>query len=433
MSQNSSASSYLSSGNTQKPSYNKHFPRSFLLNYGGAIQDISEEAILSRLHDFNCEWLQCPNIALSEMAQTLGENFPILAAQTPGVLDADFVDSILVHLRPLSTILSRLDNKDKSTSEPATREDVVALMKTTTGEPDLEERLREGLNAAGALFMTCVHLLVPLTLMRNPQEFADKARRTPANQKFKEDPMLRRMRDFVLDSVTKKRRPVPGASIWEAVDEEEEASQPATSSRHARSLPSAWEEEPDSARPESSQPAARSGTVNWTSAPPSRKGKRPARGPLTSTPVKTSTKKRRVAAPPSSSSSSSSSEDSDEEERSPLSSAKAGKASVSRATPGKTPAAESGTKASSKKTNRKAVSSSSSSLSSDSSEEEGKQCKAKASKTQKESAGQGKKPCQQTGKAPTSANQRAKAKADSKAKEAAKKERQIRGQQHPRR
>lgn len=113
MSQTSSASSYSSSGNTQKPSYNKHFPRSFLLNYGGAIQDISEEAILSRLHDFNCEWLQCPNIALSEMAQTLGENFPILAAQTPGVLDADFVDSILVHLRPLSTILSRLDNKDE--------------------------------------------------------------------------------------------------------------------------------------------------------------------------------------------------------------------------------------------------------------------------------------------------------------------------------
>ena len=409
MSQNLSASSHNSSGKTQKPSYNKHFPRSFLLNYGRAIQDISEEAILSRVHDFNCEWLQRPNIALSEMAQTLRENFPILAAQTPGVLDADFVDSILVHFRPLNAILSRLDNKDKSTSEPPTREDVVAVMKTITGDANLEERLREGLNAAGALFMTCVHLLVPLTLMRNPEEYAEKARCIPANQKFKEDPTPRRMRDFVLDSVTKKCRPVPGASIWEAVDEEEEELQPATSSRCARSLPSAWEEEPDSARPESSQPAARSGTVDWTSVPPSRKGKRPARGPLTSTLVKTSTKKRRVAAPPSSSSSSSSSEDSDEEERRPLSSAKAGKASVSRAAPG--------TKASSKKKNKKALSflsSSSSSLSSDSSEEQGKQCKAKASKTQKESAGQGKKPCQETGKAPTSANQKAKPKADAR-------------------
>ena len=106
----------FSSGQNQKPSYNKHFPRSFLLNYGGAIQDISKEAILSCLHDFNCEWLQRPNIALSEMAQTLRENFPILVAQTPNVLDTDFVDSILVHFRPLSAILSRLDNKDKTTS-----------------------------------------------------------------------------------------------------------------------------------------------------------------------------------------------------------------------------------------------------------------------------------------------------------------------------
>ena len=215
MSQSSSASSFSSTGSSLKPSYNKHFPRSFLLNYGRAIQDISEEAILSRLHDFNCEWLQQPNIALSEMAQALRENFPILAAQTPGVLDAEFFDSILLHFRPLSsTQLSRLDNKDKTTSEPATQEDIVALMKTITGQPELKERLREGLNAAGALFMTCVHLLVPLTLMRNPQEFADKAHHTLANQSFKDDPTPRRMCNFVLDSVTKKRRPVPGASIW---------------------------------------------------------------------------------------------------------------------------------------------------------------------------------------------------------------------------
>ena len=378
-------------------------------------------SILSRLHDFNCEWLQRPNIALSEMAQTLRENFPILAAQTPGVLDADFVESILVHFWPLTAILSRLDNKDKSTSEPATREDVVQLMKTITGEPDLEDRLREGLNAAGALFMTCVHLLVPLTLMRNPLEFADKARRAPANQIFKEDSSARRMRDFVLDSVTKKRRPVPGTSIWEVLDEEEEDSQPTTSSRRARSLPSAWEEE----EADSSQPPARSRAADWTSAPPSRRGKRPAPGPLTSTPVNKPAKKCRVAAPLSSSSSSSSSEDSGEEESRPLSSAKAAKpakASVPRAPPGKSPGTESGSKASSKKTKKAVSSSSSSSLSSlESSDEEDKRSKAKASKSVKESAAQSKKACQQTGKAPTAATAKEKGKVDSKAKEAAKK------------
>ena len=69
--------------------------------------------------------------------------------------------------------------------------------------------------------MICVHLLVPLTLMRNLEEFTEKARWTPANQSFKEDPTPRRMHNFVLDSITKKRRPVPGASIWDTAEEDD--------------------------------------------------------------------------------------------------------------------------------------------------------------------------------------------------------------------
>ena len=402
MSQNSSSS--FSSGQGHKPSYNKHFPRSFLLNYGGAIQDISEEAVLSRLHDFNCEWLQRPNIALSEMAQTLRENFPILASNSPNVQDGDFVESILTHFRPLSNILSRMDNKDKTSSEPASREDVVEFMKVITGQPDLEERLREGLNAAGALFMTCVHLLVPITLMRNPQEFAEKARRTPANQRFKEDPSAKRMRDFILDSVTRRRRPGPGASIWDAPDEEDEVPQAASSRGRARSLPSAWEDDA-----EEFQPPARPRQVDWTSAAPTRRGKRPAPGPSTSTPVQ-SGKKRRLPAPPSSASSSSS-EDEKEEEARPLALAKAAKTAkktVSRPAPSKAAA------------KKKAVSSSSScssSSSSDSSGEEAKQEKSKASKSQKQSQAESQKPKDKKGKTPTPANTKDKAKADGKSKQ----------------
>ena len=369
-------------------------------NYGGAIQDISEEAVLSRLHDFNCEWLQRPNIALSEMAQTLRENSPILAANSPNVLDGEFVESILTHFRPLSTVLSRMDNKDKTTSEPASREDVVDLMKVITGQPELEERLREGLNAAGALFMTCVHLLVPITLMRNPQEYAEKARRTPANQKFKEDPSARKMRDFILDSVTRRRRPVPGASIWDAPDEDEEVPQAASTRGRARSLPSAWEDEAEEV-----QPPARPRQVDWTSMPPTRRGKRPAPGPSTSTPIRSS-KKRRLPAPPSSSSSSSSEDE--EQEAQPLASAKAaktGKKAASRPQP---------TKAAGKKIAVSSSSSSSSSSSADSSGDEGKQEKAKASKSDNQGEPQGQKGKDKTAKKPTSANAKDKQKPDAK-------------------
>ena len=322
MSQVSSSSSFLSgSGTAPKTSYNKHFPRSFLLNYGGALQDLNDEAVLKRLHDFNCEWLQRPNIAMSEMAQTLRENFPLLLQHTQGALDGNFVKSILRHFRPLAGALSRLDNKDKSNNDPATREDVVTVLKTITSEAELEDCIREGLNAAGSLFMVCVHLLVPLTLMRNAEEYAEKACRTPANQAFKEEPSVRRMCSFVLDSITKRCRPVPGASIWDCVDEEDDDSSNAHSSSRgrprgrptagaSRRLPSSWEDEGDSGGDDSLQPSqpSRSArhrfTGDWLAQPdhsspspqPLRGSKRPVTRPLSSTPVKGSNKRPRAAA-----------------------------------------------------------------------------------------------------------------------------------------
>ena len=186
MSQSSSSSCSFSSSSSGKCGYNKHFPRSFLLNYGAALQDPKEEAILKHVHDFNCEWLQRPNIAISELAQTLQENLPLLQQYSGTIFMPDFVDDLASCLEPLKDVLSRLDNKDKSTSKPASREDVMSLLGTIDGQPEVEDFAVESLNAAGPLFTVCVHLLVPMTLMRNPEEFVEKARCTPQNAAFKE-------------------------------------------------------------------------------------------------------------------------------------------------------------------------------------------------------------------------------------------------------
>lgn len=65
-------------GSSPKPNYNKHFPRSFMLNYGEALQDLPDEKILARLKSWNCEWLSRPNIAISEMAAMLKDNWEII-------------------------------------------------------------------------------------------------------------------------------------------------------------------------------------------------------------------------------------------------------------------------------------------------------------------------------------------------------------------
>ena len=76
------------------------------------------------------------------------------------------------------------------TTEPPTCDDVISLLRTVDRDVELNEAIVDSFNAAGPLLMMCVHLLVPQTLMRNPEEFAQKARRNVTTQAFKEDSSL---------------------------------------------------------------------------------------------------------------------------------------------------------------------------------------------------------------------------------------------------
>lgn len=343
MSQSSSSCSF-SSSSSAKLGYNKHFPRSFLLNYGAALQDPKEEAILKRVHDFNCEWLQRPNIAISELAQTLRENLPLLQQYSGTIFMPEFVQDLASRLEPLKGVL---DNKDKSTSQPASREDVVSLLRTIDGDPEVEDFAVQGLNAAGPLFMVCIHLLVPLTLMRHPEEFAEKARRTSQNASFKEDPSPRQMRDFILNSITKRRRPTSAGSIWDCLDDQdEEQGEPGPSPRrpaHARRrsqsstpLPSLWEDQEPTVLDNEAQRQVRSSRSphvsrkrRYSSTPPSSQevftqrdllpGPAPSkwkrrRQPATSTPIARPKPAKRTASSSSSSSGSSDLSSSSDEE-----------------------------------------------------------------------------------------------------------------------
>lgn len=135
MSQHNSSSGSGKSGNK----YNSHFPRSFLLSYGPAVQDISDEDVLKRLHDFNCEWMRRPNIAISEMAMTSKDNLKLFKAYRGKVFKEAFVDELEGYITPLLPALRRLDNKDKKTSEPPTKSDVCLVFCTIQENVDFEK------------------------------------------------------------------------------------------------------------------------------------------------------------------------------------------------------------------------------------------------------------------------------------------------------
>lgn len=200
----SSASGNMSIG--RKTSYNRHFPRSFLLKYGPALQDPTNNAILNRLHSWNCEWLSRLNIAISELAMTTKDNMPLIM-QFHGTLFCDqFLDDLLSSFDHLLPALSRLDNKDKTDQTPPSREDVVSLLMNLDQDTDLRQCIMDGFNAAGLLMMLVTQVLTIQTLMRNAEDFADKVSKEAQHQPFKEDPSPRGMRSYILNSITKKRR-----------------------------------------------------------------------------------------------------------------------------------------------------------------------------------------------------------------------------------
>lgn len=200
----SSASGNMSIG--RKTSYNRHFPRSFLLKYGPALQDPTDNAILNRLHSWNCAWLSRLNIAISELAMTTKDNMPLIR-QFHGTLFCDqFLDDLLSSFDHLLPALSRLDNKDKTDQMPPSREDVVSLLRNLDQDTDLRQCIMDGFNVAGLLMMLVTQVLAIQTLMRNAEDFADKVSKEAQHQPFKEDPSPRGMRSYILNSITKKRR-----------------------------------------------------------------------------------------------------------------------------------------------------------------------------------------------------------------------------------
>ena len=160
---------------------------------------------------------------MSEMAQTIKDNLPLIEQYSGTVFTHEFVQDLCSAFHPLKDALARLDNKDKSTHDVPTKEDTVAVLKQIHTNVDLEQTIQDAFNAAGPALMISAHVMAIGALMNIPQDFAEKCERNAANQNFKEEPSARNMRSFILDSIVKKRRPVKRTlSVWDEASEDEE-------------------------------------------------------------------------------------------------------------------------------------------------------------------------------------------------------------------
>lgn len=143
MSQSNQSSKSSFSSNGKKTNYNKHFPRSFLLNYGPAIQDISEDGVLTRLQEWNCEWMKRPNIVMSEMAMTVKDNLSLIRQFSGSIFSPQFVEDLVAPFEAMEDALKKLDNKNKSNNDPATRQDVINVLCTKDENEALDQAIQD--------------------------------------------------------------------------------------------------------------------------------------------------------------------------------------------------------------------------------------------------------------------------------------------------
>ena len=239
-----------SGGATPKPNYNKHFPRSFMLNYGEALSNLPDEKILCRLFDWNCEWLSRPNIAISEMASTLKENWTNIMAYWGTIFTEEFVDDLKKFVDPIVDPLRRVDNKDKLDMDSPDANDVLKILKAINFDPWVEDLFMDAFNAVGPVLMMSIHILVINCLMHNPDVFAERSVRAPTTEKFKSDPTFKNMMRYLIDQILMRRRSVKRstndwdtAAYLEEDDEEDTHQRPSRSKRtlghaHPKTAPS---------------------------------------------------------------------------------------------------------------------------------------------------------------------------------------------------
>ena len=179
-----------------------------MLNYRAALQDLSDENILSRLKDFNCEWLSGPNIAISEMAKSIKDNWPLIKKSSGKVFTRKFVQDLSKVILLLMVTYARLDNKDNSTHDPPTHDDVLDALEVINVNPEVEELMITAFNAAGPVLMTSIQMLAVNALLHNVTNFAYEAVRSPATEDFKANPNKDTMMNYLFSSLLMKRRAV---------------------------------------------------------------------------------------------------------------------------------------------------------------------------------------------------------------------------------
>ena len=112
------------------------------------------------------------------MAQTIKDNWPLIEKNSGKVFTRKFVQDLGEVILPLMDTYARLDNKDNSTHDPRTHDDVLDALEVVNVNPEVEELMVTAFNAAGPVLMTSIQMLAVRFLL-NVISLAGDTHRAP--------------------------------------------------------------------------------------------------------------------------------------------------------------------------------------------------------------------------------------------------------------
>ena len=84
----------FSKEDTDKVRFKSHFPHTFLKAYGRCYPVQTKNMFMYHVKLSNCEWLQRPNIAVSEFADTILENIDVMEQYRDVVIGSEYLNVI---------------------------------------------------------------------------------------------------------------------------------------------------------------------------------------------------------------------------------------------------------------------------------------------------------------------------------------------------
>lgn len=178
----------------------QEFPKDFLRPYGAPVDadDIEDSVIANRLKSNNCEWLQRPGIAASELAETLLRCKDV-TAESEKLNAKDLMFLMEQRIEQLSRIIApfRDDPSTAAQREGMSKEQVAArltLLKTAMDPLNddglMIDFLASYMRVGNAMFSMAIQIKVAYWILSNPQQAASLASPAPYLRKFADSPSL---------------------------------------------------------------------------------------------------------------------------------------------------------------------------------------------------------------------------------------------------